>query len=95
MPVGRLDTFPVDVDAGVVNDCVERSERVDLVSGAHHVGSDRQVADDEVGAAPDEILDVATSLGVPGVHDDVVPVVEERGRCGLAESGRRAGDEHA
>ena len=95
MTVGCLDPFTVDVDACVVNDCVERSERVGLVGDAHHVGSDRQVADDEVGATRDEIVDVASSLGVPGVHDDVVPVVEERSRRGLAESGRRAGDEHA
>ena len=95
MTVGRLDPFRVDVDTGIVNDGIQQSEQVDLVGDAHHVGSYRQVADDEVSATRDEIIDVACSFGVPGVHDDAVPVVEERSRRGLAESGRRAGDEHA
>ena len=86
----------VAVDAGVVDDGVHPAELVDLVGEGPGLLGAGEIADDQGGAAVDEIGQVGgRSVSVAGVDDDLVAVVEQSDGGGSAESLRGAGDQHA
>ena len=86
MAVGGPVRFGVGVDAGVVDDGVERSERVDVggeASGLVEVGE----VTDHHAAGVGERPEVVSALTVAGVEDDVVAAVAEADGGGEAEAG--------
>ena len=73
------------VDAGVVDHGVHAAEAVDVAGDRARLLEVGEVADDDGGAAVDEVVDGGEPVAVADVDDDLVPVVEQR----LARPGGR------
>src|SRR4051812_23498251 len=83
------------VDAGVVDDGVHAAEVVDLIGDSPRFVLVCEVADNDGGATVDEVAHRVGARAVAHVHDNFVPVVDQRFRSGVAESVGGAGDEDA
>jgi hypothetical protein len=85
----------VAVDAGVVDDGVHPAELVDLVGEVDGLLGAAEIADDQGCTAVDQVRQRGRAVGVAGVDDDLVPVVEQGGGGGSAESLGGTGDQDA
>jgi hypothetical protein len=76
-----------------VNDGVHRAEAVHVACESARLLEIGEVADDDFGAAVDEVAERREPVAVASVDDDLVPVVEQRLRSQPSETVRGAGDE--
>ena len=86
MAVCRRVPFRLGVDAGVVNDCVEASERVDVLGEGAGFVVVGEVAGRHTDSSLCEGSEVCGTLRVAGVEDHGVAAVEQRLCSGATES---------
>jgi hypothetical protein len=80
---------------GVVDYRIHLSETVHLIGDTACLVQVGQVADDDPGAAVQQVVHGREPIPVASVDDDLVPLVEERLRGRPSEAVRGAGDEDA
>src|SRR4051812_22376018 len=93
--LGRRGSARRGICAGVVDDCVHAADRIHLVCDTSRLEAAGKVADDDTGRAGSKIVDRRGALAGSRVQSDLMALVYERLRCGMAETVRAARDENA
>jgi hypothetical protein len=92
----RLDSLRLLVaDGSIVDDGVERAERIDLVCNLSSLGNCAEIADNDCLRLGDISFGLVAAGLAPGVHDNPVTLLNEQFRSHPAEPISRASDEYA
>src|SRR5258705_1238241 len=92
----RLDSLRLLVaDGSIVDDGVERAERIDLLCDLSSLGNCAEIADNDCLRLRDVPLCLVGAGLASGVQDDPVTLLNQQLRCHPAEAISRSGDEYA
>jgi hypothetical protein len=93
MAIRRVPPLADRIDAGIVDDRVHATERIDLRRDTARLGRAAQIADDDIDPFGRQISHRRCPIAAPGMQDKPVAILQELARRLTAKAVRAASDE--